>query len=87
MTKTQLRRLSKRIGRDLKWARRIYGINQGELAKEIGLIQSAISRIEDGHQQISAAEAVAIRHWLQSRPNMFLNNLSILEGGENERHA
>lgn len=63
--------LNKRIGRDLMRLRKLYRLSQETLGNELGLHQSAICRIEDGEQELSAAEFVKLRAYFDSLPNLF----------------
>jgi transcriptional regulator with XRE-family HTH domain len=67
--------MNKRIGADLKALRKLYGVNQEEMAEILGVIQSAVSRIESGAQKLSAEQFLAVREWVKARGNLFLEGI------------
>jgi DNA-binding XRE family transcriptional regulator len=61
----------KKIGRDLKVLRTVWGKTQQEMADMIGIHQTALSRVENGTQCLTDEELIHLRAKVKKEPNIF----------------
>jgi transcriptional regulator with XRE-family HTH domain len=66
--------IDKIIGRRLRDARMLVGIQQGEAAERIGIRGNTLCRYESGHMRISASRLVSMSKVLGRSPAWFLED-------------
>lgn len=53
--------IEKKIGREVRYCRKMVGYTQVAVAWQLGIRQSAVARIERGTQKLTASQAIELR--------------------------